>query len=150
VFRHLQGSVRADTFPPLQVILLDEKRSYEIRRDEELKLLALAPWQIDALRGEAGKGRGDDGLFADLMPRAAEARRAQARLEQRIALLRHVEGLRLYAADHAVKLPTRLTDIAVPLPPDPFTGQPFGYAPNGATAHFRGASTPRYEVTVKK
>src|SRR5262249_49356187 len=35
--------------PTAQVILLDEKREYEVRRDERLKLLALAPWQINAL-----------------------------------------------------------------------------------------------------
>ena len=42
-------------FPPLQVILLDEKRDYEVQRDERMKLLALPLWQIDSLAG--GKER---------------------------------------------------------------------------------------------
>ena len=37
-------------------------------------------------------------------------RRAQGRLDQRIALLRHVEALRLYAAEHDGTLPAKLSD----------------------------------------
>src|SRR5262249_21169732 len=54
--------------PPAQVILLDEKRDYEVRRDERLKLLALAPWQIDALGAVEELTSGGDGLFANLLP----------------------------------------------------------------------------------
>jgi hypothetical protein len=147
---------RVVIFPALQVVLLDEKRDYELRRDEQLKLLGLAPWQIDAATGEK---KGADGLFAELLPRVVEARRAQGRLEQRIAVLRHVEALRLYAAAHGGKLPARLEDVGVPLPADPFTGKPFAYTPDGATAHLRGgapkgeendpAFNVRYEITLK-
>jgi hypothetical protein len=147
-----------ESFPPAQVILLDEKLAYEVRRDERLKLLALAPWQIDALvRGEGG-GRDGDGLFADLLlPDVVTMRRAQGRLEQRVALLRHVEALRLYAAAHGGALPRRLADVAVPLPDDPFTGRPFRYELDGATAHLRGCPPPgdgqtfkhHYQVTMK-
>ena len=55
-----------------------------------------------------------------------------------VALLRHVEALRLYAAAHDGQLPAKLTDIGVPLPVDPFTGKPFDYEVEGATAHLRG------------
>jgi hypothetical protein len=145
-------------FPPTQVILLDEKREYEARRDDEVKLLGLAQWQIDA---QIGKGpRGEDGLFADLLPRALELRRAQGRLEQRVAFLRHVEALRLYAADHDGKLPAKLDDAGVPLPADPFTGKPFTYEVEGTTAKLRGAAPKgeehnptfnlRYEIVIKK
>ncbi|HEY7423464.1 MAG TPA: hypothetical protein VH682_04410 [Gemmataceae bacterium] len=146
-------------FSPLQVILLDEKREYEIRRDEAMKLLALAPWQIDMLDGE-GRERGGNGLFADLVPHVIPDRRAQGRLEQRIALLRHVEALRLYAAEHDGKLPEKLADIAVPLPHDPFTGKPFVYKREGTTAHLRGSPprgeeknptyNVRYEIAIQK
>jgi hypothetical protein len=142
--------------PPAQVILMDEKREYDARRDEALKLLALAPWQIDG--DERGTGR--DGLFADLLPHVIPARRAQARLEQRVALLRHVEALRLYAAGHGGQPPAALADVPVPLPTDPFTGQPFTYRVDGPTAHLRGSPPPgeeqnpahnvRYELTVQK
>jgi len=134
-------------FPPLQVILLDEKRAYEIRRDEGLKLLGLAPWQIDALSHAGEVGRGSDELFADLLPDVIKGRQAQGRLEQRIALLRHVEALRLYTAAHDGKLPPTLSDILVPLPTDPFTGKPFLYKVEGAFGHLRGRPPSAEEKT---
>lgn len=147
-------------FPPLQVVLLDEKRAYEVQRDESMKLLALAPWQIDALAGSEKLEPGGDGLFMDLLPHVLSDRRTQARLEQRIALLRYVEALRLYAADHDGKLPETLAQVAVPLPTDPFTGKPFVYKVEATTAHLVG-SPPRgeeqnpcfnirYEITIQK
>jgi hypothetical protein len=147
------------TFPPGQVILLDEKREYEARRDEGMKLLALAPWQIDALVSGEGVGQGD-GLFADFLPHAISDRRAQARLEQRLAFLRHVEALRLYAAGHDGRLPETLAQVPVPLPTDPFTGRPFVYTVEKTTATLCGnpprgeEQNPcfniRYELTVRK
>ena len=44
---------RVDKFPSLQVILLDEKREFELERDERQKLLGLGVWDIDA--SAAGK-----------------------------------------------------------------------------------------------
>jgi hypothetical protein len=145
-------------FPPAQVVLLDEKRDYEIRRDERLKLLALAPGQIDAL--ERPNEPGGEGLFADLLPHVVELRRAQGRLEQRVGLLRCLEALRLYAAGHDGRLPEKLSDVPVPLPSDPFTGKPFRFQVEAATALLRGSppqgeeKNPRYnmcyEVTMQK
>jgi hypothetical protein len=146
-------------FPAAQVILLDEKRAYEIRRDEALKLLALAPWQIDVLTS-GGTEREGEALFTDLMPQVIKLRRQQAGLEQRIGLLRHVEALRLYAAAHDGRLPQKLAEVSVPLPDDPFTGKPFDYRLERATAHLRGYTPPgnakkaaynaHYEVIVQK
>ena len=82
-----QRIARSERFPPLQVILLDEKRDYEVERDERMKLLALPLWQIDALVGGKERARDGDGLFADLLPHIIKLRRAQGRLEQQIALL---------------------------------------------------------------
>ena len=133
-------------FPPAQVLLLDEKHAYEVQRDERMKLLALAPWQL-AQAGRAEPG----GIFAELLPDVIEGRRAQARLEQRLALLRHVEALRLYAATHDGKLPVKLSDCPVPLPVDPFTGQPFRYRADGTTAHLRGGpGAVHYQMTIRK
>jgi hypothetical protein len=142
----------ADRFPPLQIILLDEKRDLEIRRDERTKLLPLPLWQIDALAcGEDGQ----EGLLADLLPDVVKLRRAQAALERQIAVLRHVEALRLYAAGHDGKLPAKLSDIPLPLPDDPFSGKPFAYAIEGADAHLRGEdprgqSPVHYALTLLK
>ena len=73
-------------------------------------------------------------------------RQAQARLDQRLALLRHVEALRMFAAEHNGVFPEKLADVTVPLPVDPFSGKPFCYELSGNTAHLRG--TPPWDAKV--
>ncbi len=146
-------------FPDGQVILLDEKREYEIRRDEVAKLMRLPYWQMDAL-AVAGEATREKALFDVLLPAISKFRRAEARLDQRVALLRHVEALRMYAAEHDGRLPDRMTDVGVPVPADPFSGKPFRYERHGDTAVLRGSpprggeKTPsnnvRYEITVRQ
>jgi hypothetical protein len=152
---------RVKRFPAEQVILLDEYREYEVRRDEVTKLSPLPTWQALELMNPAAQKKKEPALFADLLvPALYKVRLSQGRLEQRIALLRHVEALRLYAAEHDGKLPAKLTDCTVPLPDDPFTGKPFRYEVNGNTAHLRGTPPPgeqknpgnnvHYELTMQK
>jgi len=144
-------------FSPLQEILLEEKSAYEVQRDERMKLQSLHFWQIDSSPFHKGSS---DNLFADLVPDVATLRQAQARLEQRIALLLHVEALRIYAAERAGQLPDKLAEISAPLPVDPISGKAFVYELKDGIAHLRG-SAPRgeeknpefqlqYEVTIKK
>jgi hypothetical protein len=151
---------RVRQFPAEQVFILDEKLAYEIRRDNIMKLMNLPIWQSEERSSPADQEKAmAKGLFP-FEPAIAKVRRSQARLQQRIALLRHVEALRLYAAEHDGALPASLADISVPLPADPFTGHPFRYEVAGQTAHLRG-SPPRseeknavfnvhYEVTIQK
>jgi hypothetical protein len=154
------GPDSVKTFPPMQVILVDEKRDYEVQRDERMKLLALPLWQIDSLVGGKELTSEGDGLLVDLLPHIVKLRRTQGQLEQQIAFLRHVEALRMYAARHNGKLPAKLSDVSVPLPIDPVSGKPFVYAIDGAIAHIRGSSVQaeekdsisnvHYEVTLQK
>jgi hypothetical protein len=150
---------RLRRFPADQVILLDEEREFEVRRDEVVKLMNLPTWQFEAMIRQA-KPPKERALFDEVLSAFHKVRRAQGRLEQRIALLRHVEALRLHAAEHDGKLPAKLSDIDVPLPVDPFTGKPFVYKVEGETAHLRG-TPPRgeeknpgynihYEITIRK
>jgi hypothetical protein len=141
---------------PSQIILLDERREYELARDERIKLLFLPLWQIAPCALSLTRDQGECGLFTDLLPNIVDLRRAQARLEQQIALLRHVEAIRLHAAGSAGTLPSKLSDLSVPLPLDPVTGLSFIYAVEGSTAHLRGGTDGahgldvHYEVTVLK
>jgi hypothetical protein len=145
-------------FPADQVLLLDEKRECYVRQDDAVKIVNLSPWQVEALATHMRSNQ-RPALF-DVAPSIAKIRRAQGRLDQRLALLRHVEALRLYAAEHRGKLPPKLSDISVPLPDDPFTGKPFRYEVTGGTAHLRGTPPPgtekqpgwniHYEVTIQK
>jgi len=146
-------------FPAEQVILLDEKREYEVRRDDLMKIMALPAWQAEALASQSKPARGPSLMEHALLDGVYGTCLAQARPDQRIALLRHVEALRLYAAEHNGTLPAKLADISVPLPDDPFTGKPFGYQVQGATAHLRGTPPPsiatepsyriHYELTIQ-
>jgi hypothetical protein len=149
------------TFPADQVILVDESRELQARFDETARLMVFPPWQFEAITEKAGAAKREPALFADaLMPAQSAVQRAQGRITQRFALLRHVEAVRMYAADHAGVLPAKLSDLSVPLPDDPFTGKPFRYELVGATAHLRGTppkSAPddrflrvHYEITLKQ
>jgi hypothetical protein len=147
-------------FPADQVMLLDAKRELEVRFDSAMKTIKLPVWQSEAV-GNRYKPTREPALFADeFVPAVDQVVRSRGRLEQRIALLRHVEALRLYAAEHNGSLPTKLSDLTVPLPDDPFTGKPFRYEVIGVTAHLRGtppsgtekdpAYNFHYEVTLQK
>jgi hypothetical protein len=152
---------KVQQFPPLQVVLLDEKLEFEVRRDEQTKWLSLPFWKAEAgfLEAVAAHPK-NDRLLSGFHSSLIKVKRAQTRIEQRIALLRHVEALRMYAADHDGKLPAKLDDVKVPLPEDPFTGKAFGYEVSGATALLKGSAPKgeeanpayniRYAVTIKK
>jgi hypothetical protein len=147
--------------PAGQVVLLDEWREFEVRRDELMKLMNLPAWQFEALSvaHKVNKVKQPPALF-DLVLISPNFRRSPARLEQRLGLLRCVEALRLHAAARDGKLPAKLADVEVPLPDDPLTGKPFRYALEGQTARLRGTPPPGreddpafnivYEITIRK
>jgi hypothetical protein len=145
-------------FPASQVILLDEKRAYEVRRDDQMKIIGLPVWEFEAIESNIAPSK-EKPLF-DLEPAIRKVRQAQIRLEQRIALLRVIESLRLHAARHGDKLPTNLAELSPLAPEDPFTGKPFHYELTGEVAHLRGSAPPdrqseasfnvHYEVTIRK
>lgn len=149
---------RLARFPVDQVLLLDDKRAYEESRDDAMKNMSLPTWQVEELARHI-KPPQEENLFGILLPALMKVRRAQGRLEQRIALLRHVEALRQYAAEHQGKLPEKLSDCTVPLPADPFTGKAFRFQKDGASAHLFGtppkgeeknaAYNLHYEVTIQ-
>lgn len=149
---------RLARFPADQIVLLDEKREYEVQRDDAMKGMSLPTWEALKLLDKILPGK--EGLFTGFAPALSKVRRAQGRLEQRIALLRHAEALRLYAAGHEGKLPAKLAEIDVPLPVDPFTGKPFRYELKDGAAHLRGtppkgdeknpAYNLHYEITIRK
>ncbi len=146
-------------FPAQQVILLDEKLEFEIQRDEAMKGMALPYWEAEKLQAAAKEKRRET-LFAPIASAVFNVRWATARLDQRLALLRCVEALRMYAAEHNGKLPASLADVPVPVPVDPITGKAFAYQLDGDTATLRGtppagwendaSSNVRYEVTIAK
>jgi hypothetical protein len=152
---------RVKQFPPLQVVMIDAKLAYETWRDEGTKMMALPYWQVAKLLEAAQPTKSSQGtLFGWAVPTFMKVRQAQARLQMRFGLLRCVEALRLYAAEHDGQLPARLEDVGVPVPLDPFTGQPFRYQRDGTTATVRNtppagmennsAYNVRYVVTITR
>ena len=126
------SSDRLKAFQGDQVILLDEARELLARFDEIAKIMVFPPWQFEALTEKAGVAKREQTLLADaLLPAQSAVHQAHGRMAQRIALLRHVEAVRMYAAEHKGALPAKLSDLTVPLPDEPFTGKPFRYELDG-------------------
>jgi hypothetical protein len=100
-------------------------------------------------------------LAVFFLPAVNKVLAAHARLDRRLAALRCVEAVRLYAAAHGGKLPARLEDVKeAPVPSDPYLGKPFVYRlgngvatlegppPDGEAANAGNALT--YELVLKK
>jgi hypothetical protein len=157
-----------EALPALQVVLSEALRDFERRRDDMFKWMAL-PYPearpgleraAKALR-EAKARREGIPIAQVMLPDARRVYAATARLDRRVAALRCVEALRLYAAVHDGKLPAALGDIKdVPIPTDPMTGKAFEYKVSGDTATLSAAAPPGepavpyntlvYEVTLRK
>ena len=108
---------------------------------------------IDARAQEAWQQRRDPLPLDRLTPGFRATRRALARLERSLAVMRVLEALRIHAAAHDGKLPKKLADvIEVPLPTDPVSGQAFEYELRDGVASLRGPSLPdaplNYEITI--
>ena len=102
----LEPSVSA--FPAEQVILLDEARECQARFDEIVKIVKFPDWQFEALLREFERRQRSQSILAKELfglTSLVNARRSVARLDQRIALLRHVEAVRMYAAEHGGAVP---------------------------------------------
>ena len=137
------SEVQVRLFPAEQVILLDLKRGVEDRFDDAIKTTNLPVWQAETVTNRHKPPDDLPTIVDEFVPAVGPTVRMRTRLDQRIALLRHVEALRLYAAEHGGSLPTKLSDLTVPLPDDPFTGKPFRYEITGNTAHLRGTAPGR-------
>jgi hypothetical protein len=156
-----------DAMPAAQVILLHMVMTFKRSRDEMFKWFNLPYWQArvgmeDTDRKLSREIREQElvPVASVLLPALSSVRLASVRSERRIALLRVIEALRFYAAEHDGKLPEALDNIKeVPLPVDPVSGKPFGYklgdgkatldAPPPAGETWLSLGT-RCEVTIAK
>jgi hypothetical protein len=151
---------RVKQLPAQQVILLDEKLDYEIQRDRVLAMTAVPYWEAEKVLAAGNEKLQKGERLFPLWPALIKVRQAAARLDQRLALLRCVEALRIHAAENDGKLPAKLDDVKLPLPVDPITGKPFSYQLDGDTATLHGTPPAgrekeaqfnvRYEVTISK
>jgi len=96
--------------------------------------------------------------FLAMMPAIQRVTFLRERLRRHYAMLRTIEAIRMYAADHGGELPQSLDDItAVPIPLDPLRGKPFIYQATGSKAVLESPIPPegrskdgrRYEITMR-
>src|SRR5262249_1581129 len=127
---------KVEAMPHLEVALLHAMAEYDRVLDDVIKWQSLPnaeAWsKITAATNGLRKGpivlfgNGGEGpaipLAQQLVPGYRKVFMARGRIERRLAALRCVEAIRVYAAAHDGKLPAKLDDIKeVPVPLDPVT-----------------------------
>jgi len=157
---------RIDAMPAAQAVMLYQLDTYLEVRDRLFKWFSVPYPVAQPHLNQAGQeihrmtqGQGlKANLFVNLLPALSRVAFVQARLDRQVALLRAIEAIRMYAADHGSQLPQTLEAItAVPVPLDPITGQAFLYqVRDGKTARLEAPKTeaepkrrPVYELTIK-
>ncbi len=132
-----------DAMPPAQVVMLDALIRFRNLRDEHFVWYNL-PY-AEAVQGmrrteertrAARQGPFDylQTMVMLLLPAVDRVYGAQVRTDRRLASLRAVEAIRLHAARTTGRPPKTLAEATtVPVPTDPATGKPFGYAFEGNT-----------------
>ena len=158
---------KIEAMPKKQVLAIYLVEHYNVWKDELFKWQHVPYWQswrgiqatLDALAQRKSK---DDSatLAAGMLPALGKISLAMARCDRRIAALRCIEAIRLYAAKHDGRLPVSLSEIAdVPIPIDPITGKAFDYKLEGKAAVLIVGAAPgfkdpkylrRYELTIAK
>lgn len=144
----------------LQLVVTADIRQYEIMLDEMLVASSLpfpaAMKQVDQVESRI---REPNARLAQMFaPTNRKIVAAHARLQQRVAYLRIIEAIRLYAFEHDGQLPAKLADCSVPIPIDPVTEKAFEYSVKDGVATLHGGSpNPKqpdvnryYEIRIKK
>ena len=158
---------QVEALPAVQVVLLHEAATYDRLYDEMLKWQGQPYWiaragleRLDRELKDEMSRTGHRSITGLLLPAVTNVYGASVRTDRIINLLRIIESLRLYAAAHG-KFPEKLSDIAdVPVPLDPYTGQPFDYrfdgdkavltAPPPAGVPPHAGNSRRYEIRLAK
>jgi hypothetical protein len=155
-----QGRPRAavEKLPPLQVALLHTFVQHDRLFDDIVKWQNFPYGQAPPKLQELEKRQREELKAADapaipvgdrLVSTLGRTLLVRAWVDRRIATLRCLEAIRLYAAAHGGKLPPTLDDIKeVPIPLDPVTGKPFRCRVTGARATLYGPPPDKDEVNA--
>ncbi len=142
----------AEKICPAQATVILTVDTYNRHRDDVFKW-AYLPFEtgqaglLKAIEKVGTTPSNDQGLpLAQLiLPSLAHFRVALQRQERTFALLRTIEALRMHAAEHNGQLPVSLADVTcVPVPTDPWAGNPFEYSLDGEVAKLRAAA-PKWQ-----
>jgi hypothetical protein len=156
-----------EALPALQVVLIHSWHQYQRLQDDVFKCAGLPYWEAEPQleqnhkRFRQARRRLEGMPFLNYLPAIQNVLASAVRVDRRIAALRCVEAIRLYAAAHDGKLPATLDTIKeVPLPIDPATGKAFQYRVSGQRATVFAPPPPRekanpynslhYELTFRR
>jgi hypothetical protein len=145
-----------EALPVLQVVLIHSWRQYQRLQDDEFKCASLPYWEARPLLAQTEERivqarRRLEGMpfLLEFLPACQKVIAAVVRTDRRIAALRCIEAIRIYAAAHEGKLPATLEAITeVPVPIDPMTGKAFIYHAAGARATLIAPPPPGEQAYV--
>lgn len=141
---------RVEAMPATQVVAIDSYRTYQSKRDNVFKWVNLPYSQAHRGLREAEKqvfeGASAGIPFVAMLPGIQGVFNVPERTDRRFAILRVVEGVRMYAASHGGSPPPSLDALAEsPAPLDPATGTTFAYSVAGSTASVDAPPPPGLE-----
>jgi hypothetical protein len=156
-----------EALPALQVVLIHALHQFQRLQDDLYKWYSLPYWEAHPHLAQAdqeirlARTRLEALPFLELLPAIQKVVDTEAQLDRRIAALRCIEAIRLYAAAHDGKLPSLLGDVTeVPIPVDPMTGKAFDYQMVGDRAVLQALPPPGqqpnqyntviYELTLQR
>jgi len=149
-----------EEMPKPQVVLLYIATIYEEQRDNLLQW-AYVPYRqshsgLEAAQKEfKASFKSDTPLFAFMSLLSYHgkynSRYWAALTERRLATLRVIEAIRLFADNHEGRLPKTLDEISeVPIPINPVTGKPFPYNLEGDTAVLKADGGPEKRIANQR
>jgi hypothetical protein len=159
---------QVEAMPFIQVALLQGLKEYDRLMDDYRKWEGFPFWEarpqlqrLAAVAKQEVKGEGRILPLHLFPPGVDKIFQARAHLDRKVAALRCLEAIRLYAAAHGGRLPATLGAIQeVPIPRDPMTGKEFEYHVEGERARLYGpppegegahaGNTLCYEVRLKR
>jgi hypothetical protein len=162
---------KVEAMPHLQVALLHALLEYDAAMDNIIVWNSLPYWEqaerVGKLKNKRVEERLQDPnapaipLVPLLFPVVHRVIFVRARTDRKMALLRTIEAIRFYAANHDSQLPPSLAAIKeVPIPLDPVTGKDFVYQVAGEVAKLTAPTptkkTPNvgntviYELAIRK
>jgi hypothetical protein len=159
---HGRSAEQIEAMPVLDAVFLYEVYKYDVAYDNARKAFGLPFREAVELnrrvyrRFEEQRSTHLRDLPGELLPAVQRVLFAPARVERKIAALRCIEAIRLYASANGGRLPAKLSDVTeVPVPVDPITGKPFEYRLDGERAILTGPqvgalpNTSHYELTIR-
>ena len=145
---------RIESMPAVQAVLIYQKQQYMKFADNMYKWLEIPynksqPFimEVEEKFSNFSNQGIKSNLFSNLLPALFRIAFLQARIERNVEMLRTIEAIRMFAANHSSQLPEKLSDISsVMIPSDPVTGKEFIYQRTDLrNARLEAPATPQEE-----